>query len=106
MSQALRVMINYCIFAAAGLHRFYFGGSPFPQFLKFQLSYTQAHFNVGVVCHTELQTDVINTTNATNVGLVFKRNDVSTFKLNTSSSTGLASCTDTISFQMNCLYEF
>jgi len=48
------------------------------------LSLTQAYFNVDVVCHTELQTDVINTKNATNVDLVFKRNDVNIFKLNTS----------------------
>ena len=52
---------DYCIFASGGLHRFYVGGSPFPQHLKFQLSLTQAYFNVDVVCHTELQTDVINT---------------------------------------------
>ena len=49
-----------CIFGSAGLHRFYVGGSPFPQYLRFQLSNTQAHFNVDVVCHTELQTDIIN----------------------------------------------
>ena len=48
------------------------------------MSLTQAYFNVDVVCHTELQTDVINTKNATNVDLVFKRNDVNIFKLNTS----------------------
>ena len=58
---------DYCIFASGGLHRFYVGGSPFPQHLKFQLSNTQAYFNVDVVCHTELQTDVINTKNATDV---------------------------------------
>jgi hypothetical protein len=75
---------DYCIFASGGIHRFYVGGSPFPQHLKFQLSLTQAYFNVDVVCHTELQTDVINTKNATNVDLVFKRNDVNIFKLNTS----------------------
>ena len=75
---------DYCIFASGGLHRFYVGGSPFPQHLKFQSSLTQAYFNVDVVCHTELQTDVINTKNATNVDLVFKRNDVNIFKLNTS----------------------
>ena len=69
-----------CIFASGGLHRFYVGGSPFPQHLKFQLSNTQAYFNVDVVCHTELQTDVINTKNATDVDLVFKRGDVEYMK--------------------------
>ena len=71
---------DYCIFASGGLHRFYVGGSPFPQHLKFQLSNTQAYFNVDVVCHTELQTDVINTKNATDVDLVFKRGDVEYMK--------------------------
>ena len=70
---------DYCIFGAGGLHRFYVGGSPFPQHLKYQLSNTQAYFNVDV-CHTELQTDVINTKNATNVVLVFKRGDVEYMK--------------------------
>ena len=71
---------DYCIFGSAGLHRFYIGGSPFPQHLKYQLSNTQAYFNVDVVCHTELQTDVINTKNATDVDLVFKRGDVEYMK--------------------------
>ena len=71
---------DYCIFGSAGLHRFYIGGSPFPQHLKYQLSNTQAYFNVDVVCHTELQTDVINTKNAGNVDLVFKRGDVEYMK--------------------------
>ena len=71
---------DYCIFASGGLHRFYVGGSPFPQHLKYQLSSTQAYFNVDVVCHTELQTDVINTKNATDVDLVFKRGDVEYMK--------------------------
>ena len=71
---------DYCIFGSAGLHRFYIGGSPFPQHLKYQLSSTQAYFNVDVVCHTELQTDVINTKNATDVDLVFKRGDVEYMK--------------------------
>ena len=71
---------DYCIFGSAGLHRFYVGGSPFPQHLKYQLSNTQAYFNVDVVCHTELQTDVINTKNATDVDLVFKRGDVEYMK--------------------------
>ena len=70
----------YCIFASGGLHRFYVGGSPFPQHLKFQLSNTQAYFNVDVVCHTELQTDIINTKTAGNVDLVFKRGDVEYMK--------------------------
>ena len=71
---------DYCIFGSSGLHRFYVGGSPFPQYLRFQLSSTQAYFNVDVVCHTELQTDVINTKNAGNVDLVFKRGDVEYMK--------------------------
>ena len=71
---------DYCILASGGIHRFYVGGSPFPQHLKFQLSLTQAYFNVDVVCHTELQTDVINTKNATDVDLVFKRGDVAYMK--------------------------
>ena len=71
---------DYCIFGSAGLHWFYVGGSPFPQHLKYQLSSTQAYFNVDVVCHTELQTDVINTKNATDVDLVFKRGDVEYMK--------------------------
>ena len=71
---------DYCIFGSAGLHRFYIGGSPFPQYLRFQLSSTQAYFNVDVVCHTELQTDVINTKNAGNADLVFKRGDVEYMK--------------------------
>ena len=71
---------DYCIFASGGLNRFYVGGSPFPQHLKFQLSTTQAYLNVDVVCHTELQTDVINTKNATDVDLVFKRGDVEYMK--------------------------
>ena len=71
---------DYCIFGSAGLHWFYVGGSPFPQHLKYQLSSTQAYFNVDVVCHTELQTDVINTKNAGNVDLVFKRGDVEYMK--------------------------
>ena len=70
----------YCIFSSGSVHRFYVGGSPFPQHLKYQLSNTQAYFNVDVVCHTELQTDVINTKNATDVDLVFKRGDVEYMK--------------------------
>ena len=35
---------------------------------------------IDVVCHTELQTDVINTKNATDVDLVFKRGDVEYMK--------------------------
>ena len=71
---------DYCIFGGGGLHRFYVGGSPFPQYLRYQLSSTQAYFNVDVVCHTELQTDIINTKNATDVDLVFKRGDVEYMK--------------------------
>ena len=75
MSQAI-VAITFdtiVFFGSAGLHRFYVGGSPFPQYLRFQLSNTQAYFNVDVVCHTKLQTDVINTKNAGNADLVLKR---------------------------------
>ena len=71
---------DYCIFASGGLHRFYIGGSPFPQHLKFQLSLTQAYFNIDVVYYTELQIDVINTKNATDVDLVFKRGDIEYMK--------------------------
>ena len=71
---------DYCIFGGGGLHRFYVGGSPFPQYLRFQLSSTQAYFNVDVVCHTELQTDVINKKNAADVDLVFKIGDVEYMK--------------------------
>ena len=45
------------------------------------MSLTQAYFNVDVVCHTELQTDIINTKNASDVDLVFKRNDIEFFRL-------------------------
>ena len=44
------------------------------------MSLTQAYFNVDVICHTELQTDIINTKNATDVDLVFKRGDVEYMK--------------------------
>ena len=71
---------DYVNYSNGGLHRFYVGGTAFPQFLRFQLSTTQAYFNVDVVCHTELQTDVINTKNATDVDLVFKRGDVEYMK--------------------------
>ena len=66
--------------------------------LKFQLSLTQAYFNIDVVCHTELQTDIINTKNAGNVDLVFKRNDVCIFKLNTSNQIQLLGGNETSSF--------
>ena len=42
---------DYCIFGSAGLHRFYVGGSPFPQYLRFQISNTQAYFNLDVVSY-------------------------------------------------------
>ena len=71
---------DYCIFGSAGVHRFYVGGSSFPQYLRFQLSNTQAYSNVDVVCHTELQTDIINTKHATDADLVFKRGDVEYMK--------------------------
>ena len=48
-------------FSAGGLHRFYVGGSPFPQYLRFQLESTQAYFDVGAECNAELQTNAINT---------------------------------------------
>ena len=75
---------DYANFSSGGYHRFYVGGSPFPQYLRFQLSSTQAYFNVDAVCNTELQTDIINTKNAGNVDLFFKRNDTNVSKLNTS----------------------
>ena len=62
---------DYANFSSGGYHRFYVGGSPFPQYLRFQLSSTQAYFNVDAVCNTELQTDIINTKNAGNVDLFF-----------------------------------
>ena len=71
---------DYVNYSNGGLHWFYVGGSAFPQYLRFQLSTTQAYFNVDVVCHTELQVDVINTKNATDVDLVFKRGDVEYMK--------------------------
>ena len=71
---------DYCNFSSGGYHRFYVGGSPFPQFLRFQLSSTQAYFNVDAVCNTELQTDIINTKNAGNTDLFFKRNDIEYMK--------------------------
>ena len=71
---------DYCNFSSGGLHRFYVGGSPFPQFLRFQLSSTQAYFNVNVVCNAELQTNTINTKDAGNADLIFKRNDIEYMK--------------------------
>ena len=71
---------DYVTYSIGGLHRFYVGRSAFPQYLRFQLSTTHAYFNVDVVCHTELQTNVINTKNATGVDLVFKRGDVEYMK--------------------------
>ena len=44
------------------------------------MSTTHAYVNVDVVCHTELQTDVINAKNATDVDLAFKRGDVEYMK--------------------------
>ena len=71
---------DYANFSSGGFHRFYVGGSPFPQFLRFQLSSTQAYFNVNAVCNTELQTDIINTKNAGDSDLIFKRNDIEYMK--------------------------
>ena len=34
---------DYANFSSGGLHRFYVGGSPFPQYLRLQLSSTQAY---------------------------------------------------------------
>ena len=67
---------DYANFSSGGLHRFYVGGSPFPQYLRLQLSSTQAYFYVDAVCNAELQTNTINTKNAENSDLIFKRNDV------------------------------
>ena len=75
---------DYANFSSGGFHRFYVGGSPFPQYLRFQLSSTQAYFNVDAVCNAELQTNTINTKDAGNSDLIFKRNDTNVFKLNTS----------------------
>ena len=63
-------------FSGGGYNRFYVGGSPFPQFWRFQLSSTQAYFNVNAVCNSESQTDIINTKNVVNNDLVFKINDI------------------------------
>ena len=70
---------DYANFSSGGYHRFYVGGSPFPQFLRLQLSSTQAYFNVETIC-PELQTDIINTKDAGNNDLVFKRNDIEYMK--------------------------
>lgn len=70
---------DYANFSSGGLHRFYVGGSPFPQYLRFQLSSTQAYFNVETIC-PELQTNITNTKDAGNTDLVFKRNDIEYMK--------------------------
>ena len=75
---------DYANFSSGGYHRFYVGGSPFPQYLRFQSSSTQAYFNVDAVCNAELQTNTINTKDAGNSDLIFKRNDTNVFKLDTS----------------------
>ena len=74
---------DHANFSSGGLHRFYVGGSPFPQYLRFQLSSSQAYFNVEAIC-PELQTNIINTKDAGNTDLTFKRNDIDIFKFNTS----------------------
>ena len=71
---------DYCNFSSGGLHRFYVGGSPFPQFLRFQLSSSQAYFYVNAVCNGELQTNTINTKDAGDSDLVFKRNNIEYMK--------------------------
>ena len=71
---------DYCNFSSGGLHRFYVGGSPFPQFLRFQLSSSQACFYVNAVCNGELQTNTINTKDAGDSDLVFKRNNIEYMK--------------------------
>jgi hypothetical protein len=71
---------DYCNFSSGGYHRFYVGGSPFPQFLRFQLSSTQAYFNVNTVCSAELQTNTINTKDAGDSDLIFKRNNIQYMK--------------------------
>ena len=70
---------DYANFSSGGLHRFYVGGSPFPQYLRFQLSSTQAYFNVETIC-PELLTNIINTKDAGNNDLNFKRNDIEYMK--------------------------
>ena len=67
---------DYANFSAGGLHRFYVGGSPFPQYLRFQLSSIQAYFNVDAVCNAELQTNTINTKDSGNSDLILKRNNI------------------------------
>ena len=67
---------DYANFSSGGLHRFYVGGSPFPQYLRLQLSSTKAYFYVNAVCNAELQTNTINTQDAGNSDLIFKRNDI------------------------------
>ena len=67
---------DYANFSSGGLHRFYVGGSPFPQYLRLQLSSKQVYFYVNAVCNAELQTNTINTKDAGNRGLIFKRNNV------------------------------
>ena len=86
---------DYANFSSGGYHRFYVGGSPFPQYLRFQLSSTQAYFNVDVVCNAELQTNTINTKDAGNSDLFFKRNDTNVFKLNTSNQIQLLAGNET-----------
>ena len=71
---------DYANFSSGGFHRFYVGGSAFIQFLKLQVSSTQVYFNVDAVCNTELQTDIINTKNAGDSDLIFKRNDIEYMK--------------------------
>ena len=71
---------DYGNFSSGGYHRFYVGGSPFPQFLRFQLSSTQAYFNVNAVCSAELQTNTINTKDAGDSDLIFKRNNIQYMK--------------------------
>ena len=63
-------------FSSGGLHRFYVGGSPFPQYLRLQLASTQAYSYVNEVCNAELQTNTINTKDAGNIEIFFKRKNV------------------------------
>ena len=67
---------DYANFSSGGLHRFYVGGSPFPQYLRLQLSSTQVYLYVNAVCNAELQTNTINTKDANNSDLIFKGNNV------------------------------
>ena len=71
---------EYVTFSSGGYHRFYVGGSPFPQYIRFQLPSTQAYSYVNAVCNAELQTKTIDTKDAGDSDLVFKRSNVEYIK--------------------------